>query len=185
VRRTLRDLEEDRARESLERRRRAALAVLRTIPRGLYVILDAARRPAVYALTQKTSERCVSLYQGESALTLRAQAPYLIELRPGSALLERIVLEGWGDAWGVFVESAWSLEELRHQLRMLTFVELPDGKKAYFRFYDPRVLRAFLPTCDETQRRQLCAGIDRFLLEGSDHDLLQAGVGGELRGALR
>ena len=36
----------------------------------------------------------------------------------------------------------------------------------YFRFYDPRVFRMFLPTCDETQLRDFFGGVDFFIAEG-------------------
>jgi hypothetical protein len=50
-----------------------------------------------------------------------------------------------------------------------------DGKLLYFRFYDPRVLRRFLPTCDAEQLRQLFGPIDAFVMEGDDpHQCIEA-----------
>jgi hypothetical protein len=48
-------------------------------------------------------------------------------------------------------------------------VKTEQGKMLYFRFYDPRVLRIFLPTCDAMQLRELFGdAIDSFILEDED-----------------
>jgi hypothetical protein len=36
-------------------------------------------------------------------------------------------------------------------------VRLPDGRIVFFRFYDPRVQRLFLPSCDAAQAARLFA----------------------------
>ena len=40
---------------------------------------------------------------------------------------------------------------MRTHFRRFLLVEAPDGDSWYFRFYDPRVLERFLPTCDAAQ----------------------------------
>jgi hypothetical protein len=45
-------------------------------------------------------------------------------------------------------------------------VKLPDGKQVYFRFYDPRVLRVYLPTCTVEEMRTFFGPIKCFLTEG-------------------
>ena len=40
-----------------------------------------------------------------------------------------------------------------------------DRKKYYFRFYDPRVLQAFLPACTPQEARAFFGPIDRFYAE--------------------
>jgi len=47
-------------------------------------------------------------------------------------------------------------------------VKTEDGEQLYFRFYDPRVLRVFLPTCDERQLRDFFGPIDYFLCESEE-----------------
>ena len=41
-----------------------------------------------------------------------------------------------------------TLEELRRHFRKFLKVEDPKGKSLIFRYYDPRVLRVYLPTCN-------------------------------------
>ena len=47
------------------------------------------------------------------------------------------------------------------------------GEEVYFRFYDPRVLRVFLPTCSVRQKAELFGEIRSFLLEGPASELLE------------
>ena len=44
-------------------------------------------------------------------------------------------------------------------------VQLPERRKAYFRFYDPRVLRTFLPVCDAEQTTAMFAAVSAFVAE--------------------
>jgi hypothetical protein len=46
----------------------------------------------------------------------------------------------------------------------------------YFRFYDPRVLRLFLPACTARQRSELTGTeIERFLVEGLEAEPVRLG----------
>jgi hypothetical protein len=44
-------------------------------------------------------------------------------------------------------------------------VEIEGGRKAIFRFYDPRVMRMFIPTCDADQRKQFFGQIQHIFVE--------------------
>ncbi len=52
----------------------------------------------------------------------------------------------------------------------------------YFRFYDPRVLRIFLPTCDRSQILEFFGPVKIFICEDEDpeHILLFSHQNGEL-----
>ena len=43
------------------------------------------------------------------------------------------------------------LEGVRRQLRRALTVRDPNGRKLLFRFYDPQILRLFLPTCSAAE----------------------------------
>ena len=45
-----------------------------------------------------------------------------------------------------------------------------DGTPLYFRYYDPRVLRIFLPTCSAAQLKQMFGPVDAFLAESDAGD---------------
>ena len=47
-----------------------------------------------------------------------------------------------------------------------------DGKSLYFRYYDPRVFRVFLPTCDREQLGTMFGPVGRYYVEGEKSDSL-------------
>jgi pSer/pThr/pTyr-binding forkhead associated (FHA) protein len=106
-----------------------------------------------------------SLYEGWSKAELTLFAPYLVSLPPQSKLLEKLVSNGWGKSWGVYLTCNLGFSELRHHLRHFLMVNMPDGKQVYFRFYDPRVLRVYLPTCTREEIYQFFGPVWRFATE--------------------
>ena len=141
------------------------LALLREEFQPLYAILDAARDIRILALLLHHKEQCQSLYEGEQGATLAQVAPYLVRLVKESLLLEAVVKEGWGKNWGVYLTSPSDLQEVRRHLRHFLQVKLPSGEQVYFRFYDPRVMRVFLPTCTPEDTTQFFGPIQNYLVE--------------------
>ncbi len=133
----------------------------------LYAILDAARDPLILARLLDCKEEHQSLYEGPEGDKLSAYAPYLVALPRGSEFLEMIVRDGWGQSWGVYLTCDRPFKEVRKHLRHFLMVEL-EGEEVYFRFYDPRVLRVFLPTCTPGEIREFFGPIREFLLEADD-----------------
>jgi len=131
----------------------------------LYALLDAARDDRVLELLRETKERYQSLYEGHQGEDLANFAPYLVELPKGSPLLESLINEGWGQSWGVYLMSSKSFEEVRKHFRHFLLVQTEDGKQLYFRFYDPRVLRVFLPTCTRSESSEFFGPIGKMLVE--------------------
>ena len=143
--------------------------LLSSQPEAVYAVLDAARDPAIYPMLLTSGGFYTSLYAGQAALKLEAVSPYLVYLPPQSALLQRIVESGWGQSWGIFLTSSQSAETVWHELRRSLMVTMEEtGKYVYFRFYDPRVLRVFLPVADPEQRAQLFGTISSVLMEAED-----------------
>jgi hypothetical protein len=117
-------------------------------------------------------EEYVSLYEGAVGAQLVEFAPYLVRLEQGSRLLEVLVKEGWGNSWGVYLTSASGISELWHHLRHFLEVKLPDGEQVYFRFYDPRVLRVFVPTCTSEEAKEFFGPIQDYLAEDEQSETL-------------
>jgi Domain of unknown function (DUF4123) len=141
------------------------LAVLRQPGGTLYGLIDAAQDPEILALIQEGGCRFESLYQGESAFVMASVAPYLVQLGPDEPLLDQLVLRGWGYNWGIYVRSHSPLLEMRRHFRQFTMVQLPEGEPAYFRFYDPRVFRVFMPTCNRDEYCKIFDKIQSILVE--------------------
>ena len=133
-----------------------------------FLLLDAAREPDVLSAITRSDLPHRSLYRGDTALRLHEVAPYLVELASpdaGLALLRR----AWGRAWGIVIQTAEESFDVAHaHLRRFLFVDHADGRSVYFRYYDPRVMRAFLPTCSDEQYAALFAVPTRFIVEGED-----------------
>ena len=74
---------------------------------------------------------------------------------------------GWGNSWGVFLRIG-DFSRLRPHLRSFLRVTDEAGTVMFFRYYDPRVLRAYLPTCQPEELRAVFGPIDSYLVEGED-----------------
>jgi hypothetical protein len=110
------------------------------------------------------------LFRGTLEPDMARVAPYLVSLDPESEFTEWVVGRGWGQHWGSFVASRRGFRKLRDHLRGLALVYRRDGTPLYFRYYDPRVLRTFLPTCSPGQLKQMFGPVDAFLAENEAGD---------------
>ena len=129
-------------------------------------MLDAARDERVLTLLQESIDEYRSLYEGPQGTALESVAPYLVQLQKDSRLLGALVQEGWGNHWGIYFTSSASFIEVRRHLRKFLMIELEgDPGRFYFRFYDPRVLHSFLPTCSAEQRKDFFGPIARLFYE--------------------
>ncbi len=137
----------------------------------LYALLDAAREPSVLKVILESKEEYQSLYEGPQGAQLAHFAPYLIRVPQKSPLLDTLVQQAWSKSWGVFVTCDTPLKDLRTHFRHFLTVKLPDGSQVYFRYYDPRVLRLFLPTCLPEETTQFFGPVKHFLVEAEDPKL--------------
>jgi hypothetical protein len=132
----------------------------------LFALLDAARERSILELLEEDIDAEYDcLYEGKSATDLAAWAPYLVSLPSESSLLDVLVERGWGKSWGVYLTSAKSLADVRRHLRHFLIVTMANGKEGYFRFYDPRVLRVYLPACTPDESKAFFGPIDAYLME--------------------
>jgi pSer/pThr/pTyr-binding forkhead associated (FHA) protein len=137
----------------------------------LYAILDGAREPSVLKVLVESGAERQSLFEGAQGAQLAHFAPYLVWLTSDSPLIETLVQQGWGKSWGIFLTCDLPLQELRSHFRHFLTVKTPDGQ-AYFRFYDPRVLRLFLPTCLPEEINALFGPVKYYLMEDEKLDVL-------------
>jgi hypothetical protein len=138
---------------------------LRSQSQPLYAILDAARDPKVIAVLRNSNEKYQSLYEGLNGEVLALCAPYLVELPSKSLLIETLVREGWGKSWGICLLSEAGFKETRRHFRHFLMVKTEDGRDLYFRFYDPRVLRVFLPTCTRLEVAEFFGPVTAYFCE--------------------
>lgn len=131
-----------------------------------YCLLDAARMDEAMDIAKElageNNYRC--LYAGSAEESLSHVAPYLFLLQ-NPALTDWLLTEGWGQAWGVVVISEAEPLPLYQHLKRFLYVRSEAGPALYFRFYDPRALRLFLPTCDAEQLQTFFGPVRYFLVE--------------------
>ena len=148
------------------------LQILREQFQPLFAILDAARDPDILKLLIESKAEYHSLYEGASAGQLAHFAPYLVRLCIESPLLEALVRKGWSKSWAVYVSSAKPFRELRQHFRQFLVVRTEERREFYFRFYDPRVLRALLPTCMPSEIGQLFGPVRCYVMEDQNPEIL-------------
>lgn len=150
----------------------------------VYAVLDGASveelLPKLYEL--EPEHEC--LYRGELEPDMAEVAPYLVRLEPETEFAGWVVEEGWGRHWGVFAVTEVDLRDAHRHFRSFLTVYDPAGKPLLFRYYDPRVLRVYLPTCNAEELRTVFGPVSCYLLEAEDPNTLirfRLDDGGSLR----
>ncbi len=133
-----------------------------------YCILDGARLGQSIEQLKEHHATCVSLYRGQSEQAMHDVAPYLVRLQPRSSLNRWLFENGWGNSWGIFIRSDALIQDLRKHFRKFLLVQSEDGEELYFRFYDPRVLRVYLPTCTSAELTEFFGPVQKYIVEGDD-----------------
>ncbi len=133
---------------------------------NIWMILDGARSIEIFRTLLACHLEYACLYSGTLSPELEMAAPYLVQLDHGYKDTHQLIRQSWGNSWGVFLRSETSLKKLRHHLREFLIVRDERGKRMAFRYYDPRVLRVYLPTCTTPELRTVYGTIECFWAEG-------------------
>lgn len=133
-----------------------------------YAVLDMASDPRLWPALEASDAPRRCLFRGALHPKLREVAPHLAELAPDGAFTRWLLNEGFHRGFGIFVRSSLSLDELQGHFRRFLQVVDERGKKFYFRFYDPRVLGVYLPTCNAHELLAWFTGLESFLAERMD-----------------
>jgi hypothetical protein len=154
--------------------------------RDAWMIVDCARdQRRIFRFLLGCHLEYSCLYSGPLAPALEMAAPYLLQLEYDNEDTRRLIELSWGNSWGVFLKSGTSLNKLRRHLREFLIVRGPQGQRMAFRYYDPRVLRAYLPTCNSGELRTVFGPIESFWTEEQkdvEHMLEFRFAGGKLVG---
>jgi hypothetical protein len=139
---------------------------------NVFVVLDGASVPDLVPKLFELQPEHFCLYLGELAPDMAEVAPYLIHLQSDSHFANWLIQEGWGGHWGIFVHSNSDLRALRHHFRIFLTVHDNNGKPLLFRYYDPRVLRVYLPTCNSEELGEVFGPVETYLLEDENPNTL-------------
>lgn len=134
----------------------------------VYAVLDAARDPAIVAKLVASDIPYTCLYEGRIPRELADVAPYLVKLRREHRFTRQLLESAWGKSWGIFARAPADLESLRRHLRRLLRVTDPQGRTLIFRYYDPRVMRVYLPTCTTGELDAVFGPLTAYFVEDED-----------------
>lgn len=148
----------------------------------VYAIADAARDPLLArAGFEMFGLERYSLFPSRTSPQMTAVAPYLIPVPfgPRYPFRESGFLDLWADrlggSGGILLGCAADLRDVWEHLREVFLVSDEGGNEFYFRYYDPRVLRGFLPSLTGAEARQFFGPVRRFYAEAdSGAELLVA-----------
>ena len=134
----------------------------------VFAILDGASVPSLLPNLTNFGPEYICLYRGELEPDMAAVAPYLVVLDRDSDFTKWVLSNGWGEHWGIFGVTQADLPSLRKHFRKFLMVYDESGKSLYFRYYDPRVLRVYLPTCNAGELKTVFGPVVAYLLEDDD-----------------
>jgi hypothetical protein len=122
--------------------------------RQIHLLADGARDPVIAPSIRFGKLDYTCLFAEPLTPRLRAAAPYLVHLAAGSPqtceMLHRCIAEPWGIL--IAAPAHVTTRQLRLHFKKILWVQDEQGRQLYFRFYDPRVLSVYLPTCTRQER---------------------------------
>ena len=141
---------------------------------SIYAILDGASVPGLLEKLAEHAPEYTCLFSGQLDPDLAEAAPYLVRLDPADPFTDWVLERGWGNHWGIFaaLPASAAFKAVRKHLRSFLRVRSPEGKPLLFRYYDPRVFRVYLPTCNGQELRTVFGPVRMFMLESEQADEL-------------
>ncbi|MFN7921097.1 MAG: DUF4123 domain-containing protein [Bryobacteraceae bacterium] len=133
-----------------------------------YALLDAAANPDLLDWLYRCLPEFECLYEGEVEPDVAEVAPYLVAVPAEGEFTSWLRERGWGKNWGIYVLSTGSFRDMRQHLRRFVKVHTEEGTPMLFRFYDPRVLRTYLPTCNPGEVAEFFGPAQAFVAEAED-----------------
>lgn len=134
----------------------------------VYTVLDGASVPGLPMKLYEMRPPRYCLFTGDLEPDMVEVAPYLVRLYPNMPFTDWVLKECWGKHWGIFLHSRLPLKEMRKHFRALITVYDEKGNPMTFRYYDPRVLRRFLPTCKPAELKIFFGGVESFFAESTE-----------------
>ncbi len=128
-------------------------------------VLDPLRDARIPAFLDASGEQFVPLDDG-----IRVAA-YVVLLPPHARLLDVLVKDGWNRGWGFYCTSAGGIDEVCAHFRNFVTLYTPGGTPLTFRFWDPRVLRASVPSFLPQEAMDFFGPLTRIVVEGEKTEM--------------
>ena len=139
----------------------------------LYGVVDAARdKDLAFAARDDFGREIQWLFSDEADASMKNVAPYLVPIEfdprtPGGYL--ELWSKSIGNSAGILFLSVAEPKKLQIHLRNVFRAIDEDFRQYYFRFYDPRVLRKYLPTCTTAEAKQFFGPITTIFCEAESN----------------
>lgn len=154
-------------------------------PHRIFGLVDFACDPALYETLEPHLDRMHCLYDGMAQIRLARYAPYIYEVNPQHPAFQLWADKGVGRSWGIFMQTTLSLPPLALHLRKFLFSRDRSGQLAYFRFYDPQVMRDLIDVLQDQQNHALFHPIDAVIAEAGGHCITRYGFQDSVLGGRR
>lgn len=138
----------------------------------IFAVLDGCSIPGLLDRLYRHQPDHECLYGGGLKPDMAEVAPYLVQLERDAEFTEWLLNQGWGNHWGIFAAGVVGMHGVRQHLRRILIVRDDEQRPVYFRYYDPRVLRVYLPTCDAEELAAVFGPITSFLMEDENPDTM-------------
>ena len=148
-------------------------------PLAHYALVDAAATAGVtdsdeiYSRLSRPDVVKYTLFSGENAWAAERSAPYLVPLQDQPEIEQWLYEKGWGKSWAVFlsVDAQVDDQASNHPIQLIDHfrrffeVQAENGRNLFFRFFDPVILRDFIPMLDEPESALFFGPVRRFVFE--------------------
>ena len=139
----------------------------------LYGIIDSARNEDVFRHLITGNVRYKSLFEGTMDEQSYGVSGFLVECKKESLLFQWMTTEAWGESCCIFFTSKAGYDDLFKHFRKFNRVYLENDRVVLFRYYDPRVLRVYLPTCNRGEVDLFFGEVLSFFAEADTPELVK------------
>jgi hypothetical protein len=112
----------------------------------LFAIVDPCETPEILEKTAEIGSKAIPLFQGTRYEHYTSVSPYLVSVDP--QVCDWIFVALRDTCWGIFLLTKANAAELYQHFQQFLSVQLPDGSVCFFRYYDPRILKVYLRSCN-------------------------------------
>ncbi len=131
-----------------------------------FLIIDAARTYEKIQEAPEILKNSYCLYNEKGDEVLSSVAPYVVDCEISKNTLQWVEENVWGNSGCTFLFSNILFDKICIHLKHFITAKIEDGQELYFRFYDPRVLKIFLPSCNKQQILEFFGPVEYFIVEG-------------------
>jgi len=129
-----------------------------------YAVVDGAALPELLTKLEEYKPEHTCLFRGELPFDLAEAAPYLVKLEANSTFAKWLTEQSLSFSCCIYARSEKDFITVRKHFRSLLNAELPNGETVHFRYYDPRVLNIYFPTCLDEEKQVLFRDIKDYLI---------------------